>query len=821
MRAAKYRAGSFLVLLAGLVVISFSVAFSQTDENTDLWRVRGNAQYGLPANTGTWHGDSLWVGATFMRDTTKKFVVWLANYYTPQGTYHGALYLMVPRPGLPDSAVFLFYNKCNGTAPTSIDLTNITPTIHHLDTLFFMYRSFESNGGGSACGNYTPLANDLGAYQGDSLFTGPNRAPGEGWINIDRHYSARSEATLTNPPIPNVFYSLNQQGNVPYGRRWCEAGWVHTVVGGNIRTDTVEFGFEDQFNGRDINYEDIRFNITGVFLIHPLHLNALFLDLFPPKDTIPAGDSISYLAVLQGSDSLGRTFRDSTDLATKVVWGLKESTQSKSVMAKGSGPSSTNTFRAVTAFERDTITASYTDQAGNVLTRAIPVWVSAGKGTHVVIEADSLAANTRSDRPIDSLTVDRTAPVTVYAVVRDAFGNFVNLATNATWQVTNPSIASATPAQGKSTSVSEVQPGTTTLTASVPGLTPGSATITTVGPTGAIPVTAILLDTNGDGHLDRIDIVFPDSVKLLSTLPSARLWVLSAGIISDDGNSPVNLVIDTLLRGGGDTIHVILRENTGPTLETGWPNPSDAHVTLSSIPVTTDQRAFVVTNIIDGASPVIKNLCFVPADAADTLRVYFSSPVTHANMPGEANTWFTIQNNGSPIADSAISIVNQGVLYLYVYKPKTLTDAESVKEGTRPLIPIELCGDVSIVTGSHVASNPFTPGKSIIPSSQQDQSHPVSFGTRIEVSLIRAIQQDLQTGKVSGTISIFDAVGNTIIDRQPLSVDAINSKLFKTWDGKTRKGGYAGGGTYMAKIVINDEVRSRTQSIRQAIGIRQ
>ncbi len=804
-----------------LIIKSFSTVFAQGDENTDLWRVRGSPQYGLPASTGIWHGDSLWVGATFMRDTTKQFIVWLAGYYSPQAAYHGALYLMIPRQGRPDSALFLFYNRCNGTAPTSVDLTNITPTIHHLDTLFFMYRSFEQNSGAGACGNWTPLTNDAGVYQADSLFTGPNRAPGEGWLNIDRHYSARNEATLTNPPIPNIFYSLNQQKNVPYGRRWCEAAWVHTVLGGNIRTDTVEFGFEDQFNGEDINFEDIRFNVTGVFLIHPIHLNALLLDLFPPKDTIPAGDSISYVAVLQGSDSLGRTFRDSTNLATKVVWGLKESGQSKSAMVKGSGPSNTNTFRAVTAFEWDTITATYTDQAGNILTRAIPVWVSAGRGTHVVIEADSLAANTRADRPIDSIKVDRITPVTVYAIVRDTFGNFVSLATNATWQVINASIASATPSQGKATSISEVQPGTTALTASVPGLIPGSATVITVGATGAIPVTAILLDTNGNGHLDRIDIVFPDSVTLLSTLPSARSWILSAGIISDDGNTPVNLVIDTLIRGSGDTIHVILRENTGPTLETGWPNPGGAHVTLSSAPVTIDQRAFTVTNIIDGASPVIKKLCFVPAAAADTLRVYFSSPVTQTNKPRNANTWFTIQNNGAPIGDTATAIVNEGIIYLFVYKPNTLTNMESVKEGERPLFPLELCGDVSIVREYHVASNPFTPGKSVIPSSQQDQNHPTPFGTRIEVSLIRAIQQDLQTGKVTGVITVFDAVGNTIIDRLPMSVDLVHTKLFKTWDGKTKKGMYAGGGTYLARIVINDEVRNRTQIISQAVGVKQ
>jgi hypothetical protein len=314
-RSANPRVGSrFLALLIvaiALVSISFSTAFAQAatfGENTDLWAVRGNAAHPLPGNQAQWHGDSLWVGATFMRDSTKRFVVWRANYYEPAGSYRGALYLMVPRPGLPDSALFLFWNRCNNTETPpvvdSVDLTNnafVRGAIHDMDTLFFMYRSFLQNNGGGQCppqSNFRALGVDLGVRQDDSLFTGPNRARGEPWLNFDRHYSLRLGAALTNPPIPATFYSMNQMRTVPVGRRWCEAGWVHSVRGGNVRTDTVEFGFEDQFNGGDINYEDIRFNVTGVFLMRPPTADSIALDFKPPRDTIPAGDSISYWAIL-------------------------------------------------------------------------------------------------------------------------------------------------------------------------------------------------------------------------------------------------------------------------------------------------------------------------------------------------------------------------------------------------------------------------------------------------------------------------------------------------------------------------------------------
>jgi hypothetical protein len=135
-----------------------------------------------------------------------------------------------------------------------------------------------------------------------------------------------------------------------------------------------------------------------------------------------------------------------------------------------------------------------------------------------------------------------------------------------------------------------------------------------------------------------------------------------------------------------------------------------------------------------------------------------------------------------------------------------------------------VCGDVSIVTSNHVASNPFVPGQTTIPQNQQDPNHPITFGTRIEVSLIPSIQKDMQNGNLTGTVTIFDAVGNTIINKQAMSFDLKDPehpKIFLTWDGKTAKGKFAGGGTYLARIIINDQYRNKTQTIRQNIGIKQ
>jgi len=335
----------------------------------------------------------------------------------------------------------------------------------------------------------------------------------------------------------------------------------------------------------------------------------------------------------------------------------------------------------------------------------------------------------------------------------------------------------------------------------------------------AIPVTATFLDTNHDGHLDRIDITWSDTDAIRRNMPSVVQWIQTLNLTLLDGTK-VNLQAATIVPDlSNKTIRIILNQNSGTELETGW---KTATFTLTDTAMSISGRPFTVVTIIDGAAPVIKSVCFVPAASADTLRVIFSEPVTPTNKPGSANRYFAIVNaNGASISDTANPVLNQSDRLIYVYGKGTLTDLQSVKEGSRPLFPLELCGDVSIVTSYHVASNPFTPGKTTIPASQQDPSHPVSTGTRIEVSLLPSIQKDLQDGNVTGTVTVFDAVGNMIYSNGAMSIDKDRVKLFLTWDGKTTKGVIAGGGTYLAKIVIHDQVRGKTETLRVSVGLRQ
>jgi hypothetical protein len=314
-----------------------------------------------------------------------------------------------------------------------------------MDTLFFMYRSFQDNNGGGACGNWKSLTTDLSVNQNDSLFTGPNRSPGHGWIHTDRHFSLRNEDTLPAlispavPAIPIIFYDLNQQGYVHYGRRWCEAGWVHKdtlpLLGSNTRTDTVEFGFEDQFNGGDLNFEDIRFNVTGVFLIRPPA--ALNLSVFPDTNIIHAGDTVHMYAQILDSD---KKFRP--DLSKKVQWTLAP-TGTRSYL-RTQNPDSSNTFHAVDAYQWYTIYATFVDSTGVQLQDSVKVYVLPGNPTHLDIESspDSLISLRSNDRLVATTFTSGMLTDSVYAVLRDAFGNWYSIATTAAWSSQSPAIAS-------------------------------------------------------------------------------------------------------------------------------------------------------------------------------------------------------------------------------------------------------------------------------------------------------------------------------------------------------------------------------------------
>jgi len=277
------------------------------------------------------------------------------------------------------------------------------------------------------------------------------------------------------------------------GKQVIDLGGIHGPTNAAVNLNTLglkqgeKYMFDLFYAERHVTGSDIL--ITTNLFTPPGYLrlyskpDTASTDLLNGLDTVAAGATFPIYA--QVFDSLGNWVPSSDNL---VSWALTDALGNP-LLSSATGASTS--FTPTEAYGTVVVTATFNDpnNPGKVLTTKITLYIGPGAGTHVVIEADSLARNTRNDRPVGTVTVSRTTNATVYAVVRDTFGNFVRFANNATWTMADPGIASATPLATKqwAASVAEQGFGSTTLTASEPGLAPGTAVVSATSPTARCP----------------------------------------------------------------------------------------------------------------------------------------------------------------------------------------------------------------------------------------------------------------------------------------------------------------------------------------------
>lgn len=100
----------------------------------------------------------------------------------------------------------------------------------------------------------------------------------------------------------------------------------------------------------------------------------------------------------------------------------------------------------------------------------------------------------------------------------------------------------------------------------------------------------------------------------------------------------------------------------------------------------------------------------------------------------------------------------------------------------------------------YLTANPFTPGKTVLPVQYQRLSGK-TFGTAIIVTDPRISQVDNGSYYETGTINIFDGLGNTIINNLPLVKDETGNLVF-IWEGQNQQNRYVGRGSYLARISL-------------------
>lgn len=355
----------------------------------------------------------------------------------------------------------------------------------------------------------------------------------------------------------------------------------------------------------------------------------------------------------------------------------------------------------------------------------------------------------------------------------------------------------------------------------------------------AIPVTATLLDTNAEGHLDKIELTWIDTATIRSVMPTVTDLIETLRIVSLEGKTvrlnPVALSADP----ANKTISLVLQENTGGIYETGW---RDATVRLTNEPMSVSGRPFEVTRIVDGAGPVIKEVYYVPRTVHDSLVVVFSEPVEWgATGPSQAAELFrhVKQTGNFPLADrSPISteLLADRVVFLLPHGGDISVDKDSIKIDPSATVPTDRSGNPVASTAppavvqlgvenqiqASVSNNPFKPGATLIDDQVRSFYTGVvgreRYGTIVALRSYRLLKP---RGDGSyGRATIYDALANVV--RKDLRVEKAGAGPYDYgifWDGRNRNGRQVGAGGYLFKIVVS-ELDGKNIVTRIKVGVK-
>ncbi|NLE02934.1 MAG: hypothetical protein GX640_23950, partial [Fibrobacter sp.] len=143
--------------------------------------------------------------------------------------------------------------------------------------------------------------------------------------------------------------------------------------------------------------------------------------------TLVAGDTGSLSAVL--IDQRGNTITDKS-ITSKISWSIIEPHADDQIVGNSYGDNIR--YTAKEAYRVISIVAEYSDN-GNRIADTAKVTIVPGKAHHLVIEGSSTPRLYRDD-PVNSITIGASQTRdTVYAVLRDRVGNFVELSKKTSW----------------------------------------------------------------------------------------------------------------------------------------------------------------------------------------------------------------------------------------------------------------------------------------------------------------------------------------------------------------------------------------------------
>ena len=324
-------------------------------------------------------------------------------------------------------------------------------------------------------------------------------------------------------------------------------------------------------------------------------LARLTLTALPVTGSISAGDSVVFIARVIDDTGGVRPEYDAL-----IAWPALAPAGTRSSLVTQTG--ATNTFHGIDAYKTYTIKATFTDPANpsRIFSDSARVSVVAGQPFQIVIEADTVLNLNAPEKDTVVSMSNATNSDTVYAVVRDALGNYFSLAANAQWSSHDPGIASAGTTAGTQFAgiIRRVTDGTTYVAASQTGLRPDSV---------LVEIAATVLTA-----LHLVNAATGDTIKSI--------------LMKDDQQMTIN-VIGTMSNAPGTWIPVNAAWALNPaTLQLSVPLPAPSATSWTFGPTSAGQTSLTVSS---GALSVT-----VPIKVTAAIRIVRSIACDNPFTPG-------------------------------------------------------------------------------------------------------------------------------------------------------------------------------------------
>ncbi|MFP4015287.1 MAG: hypothetical protein ACLFVQ_14455, partial [Chitinispirillaceae bacterium] len=153
----------------------------------------------------------------------------------------------------------------------------------------------------------------------------------------------------------------------------------------------------------------------------------------PDRDTLAAGESIEIFAKLfNGKDEWLEEYESADSLVSRITWQLSDD----DATLESSNGNSTS-FSSTVAHKTYTVTGVYTYR-GLTVAKSIEIFVKPGPADHFDIQPDSVVTSLYSEDDFKAYYFGKDEnELTVWAVIRDKYGNYVSHPDHAQWRSTD------------------------------------------------------------------------------------------------------------------------------------------------------------------------------------------------------------------------------------------------------------------------------------------------------------------------------------------------------------------------------------------------